>query len=295
MSVLRNLVSNQFQFGNIVFGRGTTVNVETFDEKPYDVNATDFQLGRNDEVYFGQDQLKPTTIELTFNVRYNWLLPRYAGMIPNFWAEMPTVADFKEEWRADIIRKDYGAVKPLYVCDRNGLTKAVFGRPGAFTNADNSDYTEAVQCIAEFRRMDTQAYGVIENRLLLSQAQPSAVINGTGGDAPTWLRMLIVGPVNHPVISIGNTYLRGDIELELDYNVAINEVVEISSYPWSRFVANNAIPRINLSRKLIGQSPYLDRMQIGPKAVVPVSLSGGSMNTDTKVQVCFYNAYQVAR
>src|SRR6185295_12738104 len=104
---LKNLVAGQYQLGDLIFGRGTTVRVETFDIKPYDVNAQDFQLARADEISFGWDQLKPTTIEITLHILNNRLLPEFEGTIPNFWEEMPTVLDFQLEWRSDDTRYDW--------------------------------------------------------------------------------------------------------------------------------------------------------------------------------------------
>lgn len=292
---IMNLISGQLQFGGIVFGRGTTVPVETVDEKPYDLNSQDFQLGRNDEMEFIQDQLKPTTIEITFDVRYNWLLPKYADLIPNFWSEMPTVDDFAREWKSDEIRQIAGQVKPLYICGRDGITKVVYGRPGQFTHAENTDYTEAVQCIAEFRRMDTFAYSRVENVAILDQSHLGVTLNGTVGNGPSWLRLLIQGPIVHPVFTLTNIYLRGDVELDFDYSVAAGEVVEISSYPWQRRVVNSEDPPINLAKKLIGDSPYLDRMRFGHDQQCNVSVAATGMTADTKIGVGYHDAYQVAK
>lgn len=293
MSTVRNLISGQYQIGDLVFGRGTTVPVEVFDPKPYDINAQDTQLSRNDEVYFGVDQLKPTTIEITFHVRYNWLLPHYVGLIPNFWSEMPTVADFAREWKADEIRQIPNQVKPLYKCGRDGITKIIFGRPGQFTPADNPDFTEAVQCLGEFRRLDTFGYSLNETGFVLTQAAPNGTINGTQGNAPSWFRVLMTGPINHPIFTFTNTYQRGDITIDFNYNVAVGEVVEISSYPWQRRIVNAATPPLNLARKLIGDSPYLDRMRFANNASMAVTMAGAGMTGATKAVVLWHDAYQV--
>lgn len=288
---VRNLVSGQYQIGELVFGRGTTVWVETFDAKPYDINAQDGQLGRNDEIYFGADQLKPTTIEITFHVRYNWLLPHYAGAIPGFWDEMPTVDDFAAEWKADEIRQTPDTVKPLYKCGRDGITRIIYGRPGQFTPADNPDFTEAVQCLGEFRRLDTFGYSLKESVVLLN---PNATIPGTNGNAPSWFRFLIEGPINHPIWTITGAYNRPDpITIDFNYNIAAGEVVEISSYPWQRRVVNAATPPLNLARKLIGASPYLDRLRFSHDKPVTIAMAGAGTTGATKALVLWRDAYQV--
>ena len=74
MTIYNNLIPGQYQIDNYVIGKGTNVIVEQFDAKPYDVNAQDYQLPRSDEIRFGFDQLKPTTVEIQMQVIYNRLL-----------------------------------------------------------------------------------------------------------------------------------------------------------------------------------------------------------------------------
>lgn len=293
MSTLKNLIAGQYQIGDIVFGKGTTVNVDTFDAKPYDKNVQDMQLSRNDEINFGQDQDKPTTIEITFNVRYNWLLPKYSGLIPNFWHGQPTVDDFAREWKADEIRQIPGEVKPLYKCGRDGITRAIYGRPGQFTSGENTEAAEAVECMGEFRRLDTYGYGVTEHALIMSQADPTVTIPGTLGNAPTWLRILLVGPVTHPIITFSSSYERGETVIDFDYEVEAGEIAEISSYPWKRRVINDANPPLNLARKLIGDSPYLDRLRMGHNQTIDVEIDGDDMTSDTRAAVLWYDAYHL--
>lgn len=294
--MIRNLVAGQYQFGDLVFGRGTTVNVETFDEKPYDINVQDIQLSRNDEMYPGQDQLKPTTIELTFHVRYNWILPHYEGLLPNFWEEMPTVEDFAREWKSDEIRGVPGQAKPLYVCGRDGMTRMVFGRGGEFNAAENADFTEAIECQAVFRRMDTFAYDIVENAVALDQTHLIRTVNGTGGNGPSWFRLLLFGPMNHPVFTVDNAYNQpGPITIDFDYNVAADEVVEISGYPWQRRVVNNADPPLSLPRKLIGGSPYLDRMRFDHRANLTVTMAATGLTAASQAQIRWHDAYQRAK
>jgi hypothetical protein len=290
---IMNLIPGQYQIDNLVMGRGTTVPVDTFDEKPYDINAQDFQMSRQDEMNFGQDQLKPTTFEIKFAVRYNWLLPPYASLIPNFWAEMPTISDFKRAWRADEVRAFAGQVKPFYLMDRNGIHKQIFGRPGNFTHAENTNYTEAVECTAEFRRLDTFSYSVTETAMQMTQAAPTVSVLGHDGDAPAWFRLLIHGPIINPHFAITNTYLRGDIELQMNYTIGPTEVVEITSYPWQRRIVN-AIGT-NLASKLVGQQPYLDRLRFANDATVGITMTGTSLSGATKALVLWHDAYQVAK
>lgn len=295
-TIVRNLLPGQYQFGNIVMGRGTTIRVESLEIKPDDVNNQDYQIPLTDDKRFGWDALSPTTMQLTCDVLENRLLPQFEGAIPNFWAEMPTVSDLKREWRADEVRFITGQMKPLYVCGSDGITRAVFGRPGQFTYAQNTPYTEAIQCLGEFRRGDTLSYSVKEKVYDMTQAAPTISVPGTDGDAPSWIRILAAGPIVNPVFSITGLYLNGftiptPFVVGLDYTVAADEVIEINAYPWARrAVSNNGLV---LSPFLSGATPYLDRLRFGHDATVGVTMTGTGMTSATEALFLFRDAYQV--
>jgi hypothetical protein len=295
-AIVRNLLPGQYQIGDLVFGRATTVPVENFDIKPYDVNAQDYQVSRADEMRFGWDQLKPTTIEITFDILNNKLLPPYEDYIPNFWTDMPTVAQFQKEWKGDDIRYVWGQMKPLYVCGRDGITRTVYGRPGQFTYAKNSQYSEVLQCIAEFRRADTLSYSVNETGILMTPSSPTVSVEGTLGDAYSWLRIELEGPIVSPVFTLTGLCVNGvtietPIEIQLDYTVADGEVVEINAYPWTRRCISST--GLNLSAQLIGQTPYLDRLRFEPDATLEVTMSGTGTGSNTVAALLFRDAYQV--
>ena len=295
--VIYNLISGQYQIGNMVFGKGTTVRVETFDIKPYDINAQDYQVTRSDETRFGWDSHKPTTIEITFNVLINRLLHPYEDYIPNFWDEMPTVADFQKVWRSDNIRNQWGQLEPLYCCGTDGITRAIYGRPGQFTYAKKTDSTEAIQCVAEFRRSDAFGYSVKETGIAMTQAIPDVVINGTQGDGPSWFRILVVGPCTNPSFTFTGLYLNGVIQstpltITVDHTLAAGEIVELNSYPWGprRCVSSTGL---NLTTSLSGDTPYLDRLRFGHDADLEVLFTAASMTSATDAVLLFRDAYQI--
>lgn len=288
MTVIMNLLPGQYQFGDIVFGKHTTVRVENFDIKPYDLNAMDYQTSRSDEMHFGWDQIKPSTIEITFDILYSKLLPEYEHLIPNFWAEMPTVDDFQNAWRADEIRYSWGEMKPLYACGKDGITRTIYGRPGAFTYPKDSEYTEVLQCLAEFRRADAFAYAVEERGVLFTNSQLTQTINGTYGNSPSWFRILLDGPVVNPTFAFTGTAL-GDVTFQLDYSVASGETIEFNGYPWSRrTVSSNGQ---NLSNNLIGDTPYLDRMRFNSDSDLTCVFGGTGMTDATEALLLWRDAY----
>lgn len=267
----RNLISGQYQIGNLIFGRGTTVPVETFDIKPYDVNPQDHQVSLSDEIRFGIDSFKPTTIEVTFHVLYNKLLPGYEDAFENFWEDMPKASHFQREWRFDEGRKIWGSIKPLYCCGKDDVTRMVYGRPRQFTYAKDSDYSETVQCLGQFQRSDTLAYTAKESYIELAGGVLPWYLTRTGGDSDTWFRILAYGPMTNPKFTVGIH------SIELDYEIEEGEALEISSYPWMRRAVDSK--RINLAAYLIGKSEYLDRMIVPYGQEVPVRWTSEELNT----------------
>lgn len=271
-TILYNLVPGQYQIGNRVIGRGTTVRMETFDVKPYDQNNQDYQIQNADEVRFGQDSLKPSTLELTFDVINNKLRPGYEDLIPNFWAEMPTVKEFANIWRNDANRFLPGSMEPLYICGKDGITRVVFGRPGQFTYTKEEVYDEYIQCLAEFRRADTLAHTAQEAVVELAlSADPVYLLRQSGDGPDAWLRLILLGPLTNPVITIGT------MRLQLNYTIDAGNVVEISSYPWQRRTidANG----LNLSSNLQGPNQYLDKFTLPWLVPIPLKWTSNAAAT----------------
>lgn len=272
--LVMNLVPGQFQIGNRVIGKGTTVYVEEFKWNEDDINAQDFQMSRNDEMEFGQDQLKPTTVEFTFHVQYNWLLPHYAGLIPNFWAEMPKISEFVKIWKAEAIRKTPQAQMPIYFMGSDGVQKMFYGRPGKYKAGSTFSETETVEFQGEFRRNDTQCYTAQERWIPVVQGADPAILfreSGPNGDATAWCRVVLEGPITNPVITIGDQQVKLDIEL------AEGETAEISSYPWSRRAVNNRGQ--NLAPLMIGDTEYLDRLVLPLDVDIPVRWTSDETNS----------------
>ena len=274
MTGQRNLIPGQYQIGRLIFGKGTTVPVDTFDIKPYDINAQDYQLSRTDEMLFGTDQFKPTTIEITFNVRYNWILPKYAeqNILPNFWKEMPTVEDFSKEWRGDAIRKNWNQLVPLYYCGRDGIPKMVYGRTRQFTYAENRSETESIECLAQFQRADTLAYSATESAIELTHNADPELLTRTGGDLPAWCRVVGFGPLTNPVITVG------EFQINLNRDFAIGETFEISGYPWQRRAVDDK--RVNLATSdVMTGSKYLDRLILPWNQQIPLRWTADQVGT----------------
>lgn len=293
----RNLIPGQMQIGNIVMGRGTNIIIEGVNHNPHDVNNQDYQVSRADEIRFGFDQFKPTTTELTLSVLHNRLLEGFEGTIPNFWHSNPTIEDLAREWRGDGVRQVWGQMKPLYVRSKyDEKHKVVYGRPGqfAYTADDMYNHGEVVHVTAEFRRGDTLAYSLDQYAITLDQSDLSKQIIGTGGTGPSWLRVFLAGPIDHPILTFTNMFLSpSPVVIDLDYNVAADEIVEINAEPWSRRVVNNDDPSLNLAAKLIGATPFLDKLRFDFNSVVDVTLAGTGITSATAALILWRDSYQV--
>lgn len=268
----RNLEPGQYQIGDFVFGQGTLFNVEGFDIGAYDVNVQDFQLPGSDELRFGSDTLKPMPIQITINARKNFVLSNIAGLIGSPSAETLNFENDRrpgqlaKEWRADDIRGKWGELKPLRICrEVDGRTVLVYGRPGKLAVPPLGHKGQNQKIIAEYRRSDTLCYSDFEWYVNLPQSEVLTLVKSEDfdmGNAPSWLRFLIFGPMKHPIIQLG------DLIIELDIELAAGEVVELSSYPWQRrcIRINDGI---SLNARLL--RPYLDKLSFDTNSGCEIS------------------------
>lgn len=281
------LSAGQFQIGNLVMGPYTPFKIESVDIANYEINAQDFQTQSSDEMRFGTDTLKPAPIQMSINVLTNRGLANIKGLVndnSNVNTYSTTLSDLQREWRAEDIRFEWGALKPLLFCGTDGITRRFYGRPGKFTykmhKQVQSDYYQAV---AEFRRADTFCYSDTEYYVTLTSS-PQNVIR-VRGDAPSWVRFLIYGPVSNPVINFGTQVI------SLATTIAAGDVVEVSTYPWARRIINTN--GLSLSAYNTSSTPYLDKIKLPAATAVQSAWTGTGLNANSKVLLFWRDAYQV--
>lgn len=268
------LLPFQYQLGNVVFGKDTQIPVSKVDIQPANVNNQDFQIVRTDENRFGIDTLVPGTIVFTMAVLNNFLLdnfetPPEAAESLLFQSSNTLLGSLMNEWKANEIRSFWGAMKPLFYCDKDNNIHRIYGRPGKFVYDPTTMRHDWINVQAEFRRTDTLSHDNIETWAELTwKADPVYAIYPNNSDA--WLRILLYGPIDTPTITIGTS------QITLDYEIAEGEVVEISSYPWTRRVISS--DGTNLRAKLTGPQ-YLDELKMQQKSLVPMRWTDSSAIT----------------
>jgi len=196
----------------------------------------------------------------------------------------PTLSDLQREWRAEDIRLQWGALKPLLFRGTDGVTRQFYGRPGKFTyKMHRQIQSEYYQVVAEFRRADTLCYSDTEYYVTLGNSPANYA--RVRGDAPSWVRFIINGPIQNPVIDFGTQ------QISLNTTIPSGKAVEISSYPWSRRIINS--DGLSLAAYNTSPDPYLDRIKFHPGVVTQMSWTGTGYNGSTSVRLFWHDAYQV--
>lgn len=291
----------QYQLGGINFGRNTSIPISKVDVQTYNVQNQDFQVDRTDENRFGIDTLVPGPIIFTMAVQENYILPQFTSLYPGgldpddlFALRGTVIGQLARAWKAKSTRMSWGAVMPLFCCTRDHEILRIYGRPGKFQYAPRyNDNTQWIDIQAEFRRADTFAHSnieyyvgdpVISENGLAPDAVPVTIERGLG-DGDSWVRVLIVGPATHPVI----TY--GEHTIELDLVIPAGVSLEVSSYPWSRRVVDSN--GVNWRAKLVGETLYLDQIQFLTGDSIDISWTCTGSSADSMMYFLWRECYNV--
>jgi hypothetical protein len=169
----------------------------------------------------------------------------------------------QKEWKADDVRQRWGELKPIIYCDGYGSVRRIYGRPRKFTYTRKRPGSQFHTVTAEYARIDTLTYTDAEFAAALTNGADPVGYTRDGGDAPAGYRVVLFGPQTNPLIIVG-----GD-EIQLQIVIPSGVQVEVNSYPWSRRIVDSN--GINHRTTLIGNSKYLDRMNIPADTSVPMS------------------------
>jgi hypothetical protein len=276
----------QYQIGNVIFGRNTLYPINELNMNGYDVTAGDYQLSSADEVRMTRDFFKPTSISFTVGVLDNFLIKNLAGYGTGVAPPDGKVLldNFIREWRADEVRNVWGATKPIKCRQDDNQTTLIYGRPRKLAVGKRSLKSQFAVVVAEYQRLDTLAYSDDEYFVNVTPSTPRTV-SRFAGQAPAWLRFLLTGPINNPLITFGSLF-----QIQVNYNIPAGKVLEINSYPWTRRVIL-APDNLNISPLMVPPSPYLSEVKFPAGSSQAVSLSGGSTTGATNLSVLWREAY----
>lgn len=271
----RNLRPYQFQIGDVIFGRHTPYPVEKVDISSYNVNNQDFQVPQSNETRMGIDTKQAGPMTFTMGVIDNAPVSHGVSSLPDDLVAKSSklLTTLQTEWKANAASKQWGEMKPLIYCDGYGSVRRIYGRPRKFTYTRKSPKSQFYRVTAEYARADTLTYSDVEYAAVLAQGG-DFVEYSQQGDADSWLRVLLTGPMTNPVVTIG------DNTIQLQLEIAADTIVELSTYPWVRRIVSAPAaggPLINQRRAMVGQTRYLD--QIMMPAGIPVGMSYAAADT----------------
>lgn len=280
-----NLVPGQRELGNLLFGRHTAYPISSMEIQSYNVNAQDAQAPMADEIMPMQENFVPAPITFEIGVlefHRNENMEVFSGRIFNEEPMRRNLNKIALEWRGDDIRKNPGAARPIRFCQRDGSVILAFGRPRKFQATAPTRKNCYYTVNAEFQRLDTLFHSDIEYFEAVDPGQ-TVTLTRDKGDLSCWFRCLITGPAVNPHIVIG------DLDIELDWTLAGGEIVEISSYPWSRRVVNSS--SLNLGAKLIGETQYLDKLRFPLGVAKNITWTAGGTTGSSGMLFCWRDSY----
>lgn len=286
-----SLKEGQFQLGSVVFGKNSMIKIIGVEQIGYEMTPGDYSVPQSDEIRFRRDYVKPGVVQFQLAVLDNYMLEGMSAFGGGGNVNLGVVGaelleQFKAEWRADDIRKNWGWVKPL-TYRAEGYNRILYGRPRnlsasrlkskngwyditcSYQLADSLSYEEQFSSIAV---EDTTAAGT----------NPVNLVRGIG-KAPAWLRAYVTGPLNSPVIDLGPH------KITLDYNIPAGQIVEINSFPWERRCITSS--GLNIGAKLIADSPYLEDLRIPPGGTWACGLHGTGATAPTRMVVQWQEAF----
>lgn len=282
-----NLRPYQWQIGQLVFGPNTQYTILGVNPASYNVNAQDYQVSLSDETRMAQDTLQAQPITFTIGVRDNAPQRNIANTLPDdlVLKSSKLLTALQNEWKANDARLLWGSMKPLIFCDGYGSVRRVYGRPRKFQYTRKRQGSQFNRVTCEYARADTLSYTDTEYAAALDLNADPETFTRLGGDAESWLRIVLTGPQVNPIIVVG------DLQIQLQTTIAAGVAVEVNSYPWSRRIIDSN--NVNGRTWLIGNTRYLDQIHIPPGTPLPMSWSATGTSGASECVVLWRDAYNI--
>lgn len=271
---------------DVTFGRNTKYPVSKVNIASYNVNNQDFQVARSNETRMGIDTRQPQSITFTMGVIDSAPINNALGSIasPLVVESMPRLSALQRAWKAKQYAENYGALTYISYCDGYGSVRRIYGRPRKFQYTRKSPKSTFYQVSAEFARADNLTHD--DNEVAHAITDSPAPITRRGGDADCWLRMQLTGPMATPAMIIGGW------SAALNIDIAAGQVIELSSYPWARYIID-VNTGINYRPALTGNSPYLDQMTIPPGETIQTYYTATGLTAESACTLWYRDAYNI--
>lgn len=234
----------QFQLNGYMFGPGTDVTVVEWEPGDFGMRVQDQDSPAGDWRVFGIDRISPGAWSFELAIR-----ERTAD------AALELLAPLRESWEMSA-RSVSQAVLPLRY-RMGGRTRQVYGRPRRFTPVMSDLVFGRIPIVADFALAEPWSYADTEQTLTLTTgatelgtptsfplsfpflwgATAGSPRHGQvtiAGTRPTWLRLVITGPVG---TTLTDPYvIVADRVFQLRGVVGAQEQIVVSSLPWEQGV-----------------------------------------------------------
>lgn len=275
----------QFDLDGYEFGCSDAVEVADWDPSSAETRDQDVAGAGMDARMFGRDLLTPPVWAFTLRAKGS-----------DTASVLAVLAELRTAWDAEGTRLTPQAVLPLRY-RLGGRTRRVFGRPRRFTPVMSNLIFGHVPVACDFALAEPWSYDDVEQTLTLTTG---AVVTGTptsfplsfpylwgatagsprhgaiaiAGDRPTWLRLVITGPVG---TTLTDPYvIVGDAVFQLRGVIGAQEQIVVSSLPWEQGVyrADGTVAAV-----MLDPAARLSQLRVPPGAHTVTF--GGIDNTGT--------------
>lgn len=282
-----NLRPHQWQLGDLVFGDHTQYPVLSYKPQAYTINNQDSQTPLSDEIRMGQDSFQATVLAMKIGVKDNAPMRYIPGHLPcDLVTKSSKLLDaLQDEWKADEVKQQWGQLKPLIHCDGYGSVRRIYGRPRKFEPTPKTKTSQFHVVTAEFARIDTLTHADRESKVTLVNGADPQNYTRTKGRAAAWFRVLLVGPMVDPQVTVGAQ------QIQLQYTVPAGVAVEVSGYPWSRRIIDSLGDTLRTT--LVGNTKYLDQLKIPASTATPMQFVASGTSGASGCSVLWRDAYNV--
>jgi len=292
-----------WELDSIPFGPGSDIAISEVDFGDPELLVGDVPRPRADGIMFGRDRRGGRVLTFELTVLTDYGLPAVPGWGGYGTAgSLDTLRQLSMAWQATTVRVSPGAVSRLRY-RLGGRQRLFYGRPRQFAAMSGYATLGRIPVTASFQAVDHLVYDDVEQTAVVPYVPPPAggltwpvvfpwttipVAYSPGeiavaGDAPSWLTIVINGPISNPSVR-----LVGDWTLSLALTLNPGEYVVVDPRPWSRGVRLNGVT--NVAGALPPASPRLSELAL-PFGVHELVLSGTDSTGSSSMVLVWRNAY----